>query len=70
MAITKKRTAKARRLPQALSTELDIVDHDLTDPDPITSDELTRDDWDDLATILEILKPFQHLTLQLQGSGT
>ena len=69
-AITEERSAKARRLPQTLSTELDIVDHDLTDPDLITSDELTRDDWDDLATILQILKPFRRLTLQLQGTGT
>ena len=69
-AIIEERRAKARRLPQTSSTELDIVDHDLTDPDLITSDELTRHDWDDLATILQILKAFRRLTLQLQGTGT
>ena len=44
--------------------------NDQDNPDLVTGDELTRDDWDDLQTIFQILKPFQRLTLQLQGTGT
>jgi len=62
-AITEERKAKACRIPQIGSSDIDLY---LIDPDLITSDELTRDDWDDLATILQILKPFCRLTLQLQ----
>jgi len=60
------RKAKARRIPQIGSSGSGIA-LDLIDPDLITSDELTRDGWDNLAMILQILKPSCHLTLQLQG---
>jgi len=45
-------------------------ENDQDNPDLVTGDELTRDDWDDLKTIFQILKPFRHWTLQLQGTGT
>lgn len=70
IAVTEERKTKSRHVSQYLNPESDIVDHDLDNPDLVTSDELSRDDWDDLATILQILKLFRRLTLQLQGTGT
>jgi len=64
--ITEERKAKARRIRQIGSSDSNI-DLDLIDLGLVTSNELARDDWDDLATILQILKPFCRLTLQLQG---
>ena len=69
-AVTEERKTKSRRTAQYLHSDSDTIDYDLDNPDLITSDELTRDDWDDLATILQILKPFLRLTLHLQGTGT
>ena len=39
-------------------------------PELISTDELTLDDWEDLKLILGILKPFRSWTLLLQGTGT
>ena len=43
---------------------------DAENPEVISIDELTLDDWEDLKLILGILEPFRHWTLLLQGIGT
>jgi len=43
-------------------------DHE--NPELISTDELTLNDWEDLNLILGILKPFRSSTLLLQGTGT
>ena len=43
---------------------------DAENPEFISTDELTLDDWEDLKLILRILEPFRCWTLLLQGIGT
>ena len=43
---------------------------DAENPELISTDELTLDDWEDLKLILGILEPFRRWTLLLQGIGT
>jgi len=69
-SVTEKRHAKTRRTTQSIPSGTKHLDNHQDNPDLVTGDELTRDDWDDLKTIFQILKPFWHLTLQLQGTGT
>lgn len=69
-AVTEERHAKTRRMLYVLPGGIEYQENDEDNPDLITGDELTRDDWDDLKTIFQILKPFRRLTLQLQGTGT
>ena len=40
-------------MPQIGSSEFNIMDPELINPDIITSDELTRNNWDHLVTILQ-----------------
>jgi len=71
-AVTEERHAKTRRMSYVLpgASGIEYQENDQDNPDLVTGDELTRDDWDDLKTIFQILKPFRRLTLQLQGTGT
>lgn len=43
---------------------------DAENPELISTDELTLDDWENLKLILGILEPFRRWTLLLQGIGT
>ena len=52
-AITEGLKAKACHMPQIRSSEFDIADPDLIDPNLNTSNKLTRDKCDNLATILQ-----------------
>ena len=73
------RDERQKRTRRELPTELDY-DHDQMsnlsqppddeNPELISTDELTLDDWEDLKLILGILKPFRSWTLLLQGTGT
>lgn len=52
---------------------MQAIDEDILDaenPELISIDELTLDDWEDLKLILRILEPFRGWTLLLQGTGT
>ena len=42
---------------------------DAENPELISTDELTLDDWEDVKLILGILEPFRRWTLLLQGIG-
>jgi len=53
-AIREECKAKARHIPHIGSSDSDIQNLSLLDPHVITSDKLTRDNWDHLARILQI----------------
>ena len=68
IAVTEERQAKSRRTTNRDTT----IENDRywNSPELVTLDELTSEDWQDLAIILQILKPFRRLTLELQGTGS
>jgi len=70
IAVTKARHAKSHCTTQSIPSSMQPVDNDQDIPDLVSGDELRRDDWNDLKTIFHILKPFQRLTLHLQGTET
>lgn len=65
IAVSEERQTKSRRGRDQVENETYR-----NNPDLVTLDELTTEDWQDLAIILQILKPFRRLTLELQGTGT
>jgi len=68
IAVTEERQAKSRWTRNRDT----MVDNNRYwhSPELVTLDELTSEDWQDLAIILQILKPFRRLTLELQGTGS
>lgn len=45
----------------------DLGEVDICNPHALCFDELSRDDWDELCSILNILEPFKAWSLRLQG---
>ena len=45
----------------------DVGEVNLQNPHSLRFDELSRDDWEELRSILNILEPFQACSLRLQG---
>jgi len=43
---------------------------DEKDPEMVTNDKLTLDDWADLKIVDEVLEPFKYWTLRLEGNST
>ena len=64
-AIREEQQKKSKR---GRSKAQDVKDE--KDPEMVTKDEFTLDDWDDLKIIYEVLEPFKYWTLRLEGNST